>query len=192
VFLNDVEESYILNCQDSPWDLEAGGLVGWYCCSSYGVTNLFSYYKLVLDLTSPLGSPCSVRCLAVYIRIFIAQALAESLRRQLYQAPVNKSFLASAIMSGFVICKWDGSLGEEVSGRPFLQSLLHSLPLYFLLTIGILYYFWGGWPHPSTRGHAYPLSMVPTGSLSPLLGILANVFPVGFWEPLVSLATGTF
>ena len=34
--------------------------------------------------------------------------------------------------------------------------------------------------------------MVSTGFLSPLLGILANVLPVGFWELLGSLASVTF
>jgi hypothetical protein len=55
----------------------------------------------VLSLTPPLGSPCSVQWLTVSICIWIGQALAESLRRQLYQAPVSKHFLASAIVSGF-------------------------------------------------------------------------------------------
>jgi hypothetical protein len=55
----------------------------------------------VLPLTPPLGSPCSVQWLAVSICICICQALAESLRRQLYQVPVSKHFLASAIVTGF-------------------------------------------------------------------------------------------
>jgi hypothetical protein len=50
----------------------------------------------------------------------------------------------------------------------------------------------GGWPHPSTGGCAYLLKVISTGSLSPLLGILANVNLVGSWEPLASLASGTF
>jgi hypothetical protein len=33
--------------------------------------------------------------------------------------------------------------------------------------------------HISTGGSAYPLDMVSTDSLSPLLGILAKVLPVG-------------
>ena len=55
----------------------------------------------------------------------IFQALAEPLRRQLYQAPVSKLLLASTIVSGFGDCIWDGSPGGAVSGWPFLQSLLH-------------------------------------------------------------------
>ena len=68
----------------------------------------------------------------VGICICIGQDLAEPLRRQLYQAPVSKHFLASAIVSGFGVCMWDGSPGGAVSGWPFLQSLLHALSLYFL------------------------------------------------------------
>jgi len=29
----------------SPWELWGGGLVGWYCCSSYGVANPFSSFS---------------------------------------------------------------------------------------------------------------------------------------------------
>jgi hypothetical protein len=86
----------------------------------------------VLSLTPPLGSPCSVGCLAASICLCIGQALSEPLRSQLYQAPVNMHFLASAIVSGFDGCIWDGSPCGAVSWWPFLQSLLHSLPLYFL------------------------------------------------------------
>jgi len=55
----------------------------------------------VLSLTPPLGSPRPVQWLTVSICIYICQALAEPLRRQLYQAPVSMHFLASAIVSGF-------------------------------------------------------------------------------------------
>jgi hypothetical protein len=50
----------------------------------------------------------------------------------------------------------------------------------------------GGWIHPSTRGHASPLVMVSTGSLSPLLGISANVILNVSWEPLPFQVSGTF
>jgi hypothetical protein len=86
----------------------------------------------VLALISPLGSLCSVQCLAVYIHICIGQDLAEPLGRQLYQAPVSKHFLTSTIVSGFGVCMWDGFSGGALSGWPFLQSLLHSLSLHFL------------------------------------------------------------
>ena len=88
----------------------------------------------VLALTSPLVSPHSVQCLAVYICICIGPAL----RGQLNWAPVSKHFLASAIVSGFGVFKWDGSLSGAVTGWPSLQFLLHSLSLHFLLAGGTL------------------------------------------------------
>jgi hypothetical protein len=80
----------------------------------------------VLALTSPLGFPYSVQCLAVYISICIGQDLADPLRRQLYQAPVSKHFLASAIVSGLGVCMWDGSqVGQALHGLSFsLCSIL--------------------------------------------------------------------
>jgi hypothetical protein len=62
----------------------------------------------------------------------IFQTLAEPLRNQLYQDPVSMYFLASSKVSGFGVCIWDGSIAGVVSGYPFLQSLLHTLSLYFL------------------------------------------------------------
>ena len=60
--------------------------------------------------------------------LFFFQALAEALRRQLYQAPVSKLLLASTIiMSGFGGCLWDGSPDGAVSVWSFLQSLLETL-----------------------------------------------------------------
>ena len=59
----------------------------------------------------------------------ISQALTEALRRQLYQAPVSKLLLASAIVYGFGGYFQDGSPGGAVSGRSFLQSLLGTLSL---------------------------------------------------------------
>jgi len=86
----------------------------------------------VHSLAPLLGSPCSVQWLAVSIHICICQALAESLRRQLYQAPTSKHFLASAVVPGFGVCIWGGYLGRAVSEWPFLQSLLYTLPPYSL------------------------------------------------------------
>jgi hypothetical protein len=42
----------------------------------------------------------------------------------------------------------------------------------------------GGCPHPSTGGFAYPLEILSTGSLSPLLGISDNIILIAFWESL--------
>jgi hypothetical protein len=54
----------------------------------------------VLSLAPPLGTLCGVQCMTVSIHFCICQALAEPLRRQLYQAPVNKHLLASTTVSG--------------------------------------------------------------------------------------------
>jgi hypothetical protein len=79
----------------------------------------------VLSLAPSLGTRCSVQSMTVSIHFCICQTLAEPLRRQLYQGPVSRLFLASAIVSGFGGCLWDGSAGGAVSGWSFLQSLLH-------------------------------------------------------------------
>jgi hypothetical protein len=76
--------------------------------------------------------------MAVYICICIGPALEEPLRGQLYQAPVSKHFLASAIVSKFGVSRWDGSLGGAVSRWPSLQHLLRSLSLHFPSTGRIL------------------------------------------------------
>ena len=60
------------------------------------------------------------------------QALAETLRRQLYQGPISKHFLASSTGSGFGVYIWDLSPGGALSGRPFLQAVRHTLSSYFL------------------------------------------------------------
>jgi hypothetical protein len=65
----------------------------------------------VLSLTLPLGALCLVQWLAESFCLCVCQALAEPLRRQLYQAPVSKHLLASTIVSGFGNCMWDGSPG---------------------------------------------------------------------------------
>ena len=68
-----------------------------------------------LSLTPPLGTQCSVQWIAVSIHLCICQALAEPLRRQLYQAADSEFFLASTIVSGFGDCIWDGSQVRAVS-----------------------------------------------------------------------------
>ena len=70
----------------------------------------------ILSLAPSLGTLCSVQWMAVSIHFCICQALAEPLRRQLYQAPVSKLLLASTKVSGFGGCLWDGS---QVDGHSF-------------------------------------------------------------------------
>ena len=105
----------------------SGVLVGSYCCS-YGVTNPFNSFSSFSS--SAFGDP--VLSPEVGYGHCIFQTLAEPLRNQLYQDPVSMYFLASSKVSGFGVCIWDGSIAGVVSGYPFLQSLLHTLSLYFL------------------------------------------------------------
>jgi hypothetical protein len=72
----------------------------------------------------------------VCICLCICQALEELLRRQLYQAPVSKHFLASVILSGFSVCRWDGSLLGQ-----FSDGLSFSLCSTLCLSISSLEYF---------------------------------------------------
>jgi hypothetical protein len=90
-----------------------GVLVGSYCCSSHGAKT--SSAPWVLSLAPSLGTLCSIQWMAVSIHFCISQALAEHLRRQLYQAPDSKLLLASTIVSGFGGCIWDESPGGAVS-----------------------------------------------------------------------------
>ena len=84
----------------------------------------------ILSLPPSLGTLCSVQWMTVNIHFCICQALAEPLRRQLYQSPVNKHLLASTIVSGFGNCIWNGSPRGTITGWLFLQFLLQTLSLY--------------------------------------------------------------
>jgi hypothetical protein len=81
----------------------------------------------VLSLAPPLGTLYSVQWLAESIRLCICQALADPLRRQIYQASFSKYFLTSKIVSVFDDWIWDWSPGVAVQRWPFLYSLLHTL-----------------------------------------------------------------
>ena len=80
----------------------------------------------VLSLAPSLGTLCSVQWMAVSIHLGICQALSGPLRRQLYQAPVSKHFLASTTVSGFGGCK-----GESVSN--------HTIHIYMLCVCVCVY-----------------------------------------------------
>jgi hypothetical protein len=101
--------------------------------------------------------------------------------------------ISNSIMFG--VWRWDGSQGGAVSGLSFLQYLLNFFCPYISFRQE---QFWvknskmDRWPYPSFGGHVYLLDMVFPGSISPLLGFSVNVIPVGSWEPLASLASGTF
>jgi hypothetical protein len=93
----------------------------------------------ILSLAPSLGVLCSVQWMTVSIHFCICQALAQPLRRQLYQAPVSQILLASAIVSGFGGCLWDGSPSGAVSEWSFLPSV--SAPNFVSVTpfMGILF-----------------------------------------------------
>jgi hypothetical protein len=86
----------------SPWKLWRGGRGVWLFDIVVPPMRLHtSSASTVLALSCPLGSPCLVQCLTVYISICIGPDLAQPLVGQLYWAPVSKHFLASQIVSGF-------------------------------------------------------------------------------------------
>lgn len=103
--------------------------------------------------------------------------------------PIYKDIEVKMLIS-WKNCRWDGSLGGTVSVWPFLQTLLHSFCLHFLLTeeFWITIFEVSGWAYLPTRDCTYPLDMVSTVSLSILLGMSANFLPVGSWvrpQPLL-------
>jgi hypothetical protein len=101
-------------------------LVSSYCYSSYGAANPFS--SLGPFSSSSIGG-CAQSNGWLRAPTSICQALAEPLRKQLYQAFVSKHLLACILVSGFGGCIRDGSPGGAVSVWSFLQSLLHTLSL---------------------------------------------------------------
>jgi hypothetical protein len=76
----------------------------------------------VLSLAPSLGTLCSGQWMTVSTHFCICQALAETLRRQLYQAPVIKHLLASIIVYGL-----DPQVGQSLEG--------HSFSLYFTICL---------------------------------------------------------
>jgi hypothetical protein len=116
----------------SPWELEErGGLLSWFCCSSYGVANPFSSF--IVSHNSSIGIPMlrpMVGCEHLHLdwsgsgRASQGRAISSSCQQALLG--ISNSVWVWCLHVG---C---GSLGGAVSGWLFLQSLLHSLPLHFL------------------------------------------------------------
>jgi hypothetical protein len=74
----------------------------------------------VISLTPPLRTPHSVQQLAVSIQFCICKALAGPFRRQLYQAPFSKHFLASTTVVEFVtVCGVYSQVGQSLYGLSF-------------------------------------------------------------------------
>jgi hypothetical protein len=70
--------------------------------------------------------------MAVSIHFCICQALAEPLRRQLYQAPVSKLLLASAIGLGLVVVYgMDAQVGQPLDAhKDLIKCVLHTIFTY--------------------------------------------------------------
>ena len=105
----------------------------------------------VLSLIPPLRTPCSVQWLAVSICLCICQALAGPLRRQLYQAPFIKHFLASAIVSGFgSVYGMDTQVRKSLDGLSFrFCSTLCPCISFRQESLWIKNLEMIRWPHPS-------------------------------------------
>jgi hypothetical protein len=143
----------LFGCWFSPWELWWVSLVD-FVILPVGLQSPSAPSAL---LTLPLGSLDSVPWLVMSIWICISQVLAEPFRGQPYQAPVCKHIFESAIVSGFNVCRWNGSLGGVVSGWPFSSASAPFLSLYFLLTgtildgwvppLGAMFIYWRWSPH---------------------------------------------
>ena len=74
----------------------------------------------VLFIAPSLGTLCSVQWMAVSIHFCICQALAEPLRRQLYQTPVSKFLLHLQKCLGLVVVYGvDPQVGQFLGGHSF-------------------------------------------------------------------------
>jgi len=109
----------------------------------------------VFSLTPPLGSPCSVQWLAAAILICISRALAETLRRHPYLAPVSKHFLASAIVTGVprATSRW-----QETRG--YIEILTVTNFIIILKEEGPAAPTWRAYIHPSAA-HPHLIGCLP-------------------------------
>ena len=145
----------------------------------------------VLPLALPLGSPGSVQWLVVHISILYWLGAGRPLREQPCQASVSRHFLGLITVLGFVVCRWDASLG----GAVFSWSSLSFCYFFFPSLCFRREHFWVknsemcGWHHSFRGGLAYLLEVDSTGFLSPLLDMSVKVIPVVtqalFWNFLV-------
>jgi len=154
----------------------------------------------VLPLALPLWSPrlsLMIGCICLYF----GYVLVEMLKEQPYHAQVSKCFLASTVVLGFGICRWNGFLDRVVSVCTFLQFLFHffcSCHSFCQEHLWVKNCEVGVWPLLSTRGCAYLLEVVSTGSIPPLLCILAKVINIescffcGVCNFLVAIPTSSF
>jgi hypothetical protein len=93
----------------------------------------------VLYLAPSLGIMCSIQWMIVSIHFCICQALAEPLRRQLYQAPVSRLLWASAIVSGLGGCLGDGSPSGAISGWSFLFKEFGLIFIWWFISLWLVF-----------------------------------------------------
>ena len=118
--------------------------VSWYSCSSYGVATPLA--PLVFTLTLPLVFPGSVQLLPVSISICLSQVLAEPLTGQLFQGPICKTILASAIVLGFgVWMKWMAQWGNIWMAFPLVSTPLFCPCISFRQEQFPAKKIWDGW-----------------------------------------------
>jgi hypothetical protein len=145
---------------------------------------------LVLSLTLTEGFSGSVQWLTVSIFTCLSQMLVEPLREQPCQTPVYKYNMVSAwyLQMGWVPRWSDLWMAFPSVFAPFLvpaflvdRNNFESKNLRYM-----------GDPIPQLGAMSIFWMVVSSGSISPLMGIQTNVIPIGSWEPLTSLESGTF
>jgi hypothetical protein len=92
----------------------SGVLVSLYCCSSYGAANPFSFLGIFASsfITDPMHHPID-ECEHPLLYL---SGTGRASQETAISGSVSKLLLASAIVSGFCVCIWDGSRGGAVSG----------------------------------------------------------------------------
>ena len=120
-------------------------------------------------------------------------AVGWSLSEDSYARFLSASITVSLIVSGVGIYPWDGSQVGTLIGCPFLQSLFHLCPyisfrqdkFWVKSFVGRLVSL------SSIGGPAWLQEVASSGSMSPLLVVLAKVTHIELWEPPPSQISGT-
>ena len=116
----------LLHMQLEPWVPSCVLFGWWFSLWELSVVRLVDIvlfsYRVIIPIRffiPPHKSSIWVWWLAVIICIYLSKVLAQPLREKLYQAPISKNFLASMIVSGFGVSRWDGTLGRSLNGLSF-------------------------------------------------------------------------
>jgi hypothetical protein len=105
-----------------------GAMISSYCCSSYRVTEPFSFLGTFFSsfIRGTVFHPIDD---CEHPLLYLPGTGIASQERELYQGPVSKILLAYAIVSGFGGCIWHGSAGGAVSEWSSLPSHHRTLSL---------------------------------------------------------------